>query len=86
MPLRRRRADSRSGVFREMRWRFLLPVLEWRVKWSHQVPLLFQRWWLGLFLVRRVARWCFVGMVRVCASFLQSPPVSAGQVRCRCPW
>jgi hypothetical protein len=33
--------------------------------------LLFQRWWLGLLLVRRVARWrwCFVGMVRVCSSF-----------------
>jgi hypothetical protein len=32
-------------------------VAEWRVKWSHQVPLLFQRWWLGLVSVRRVARW-----------------------------
>jgi hypothetical protein len=24
----------------------------------------FQMWWLGLFLVRRVARWCFVGIAR----------------------
>ena len=55
MRSRLRRADSRSGVFREMRWRFLVPVAEWRVKWHHQVPLLFHKWWLGLLLVRRVA-------------------------------
>ncbi len=32
------------------------PAVDRRVKWSHQVPLLFQRWWLGLVSVRRVAR------------------------------
>lgn len=65
MPFRRRRAASSSAVFREMRWRFLVPVAEWRVKWSHQVPLLFQRWWLGLLLVRRLARWWLVCMVAI---------------------
>lgn len=32
MRSRLRRAASRSGVLREMRWRFLVPVAEWRVK------------------------------------------------------
>lgn len=81
MRSRLRRAASRSGVFREYAGRFIdSPDTARRVKRIHQVPLLFQRWWLGLRSVRRMTRaWVVWGvcMVRVYSCFYLSRRVEA---------
>ncbi len=42
------RAWARLPVLRDFRMRILFPWVDFRVKWHHQVPLLFQRWWFSL--------------------------------------
>ena len=51
---RTRRASSRSRVPVERRIRRLVKSGWWTVKWHHQIPWLFQRWWSGLFPATRM--------------------------------
>lgn len=61
---RLRHALSSALVLSENRFRSAVPSEQWRVRWHHQVPLLFHRWWSGLLQSMRTAKVMVFFMMR----------------------